>query len=111
MCRAGPTGAAQAGFGCRRSANLIESWLCSCSPFPLRAEQDRRERRKRLGLPEELTEEEKEAERQKAAAKAAEEARRKLPVKPVVGEGGGGGAGRVCTIVQCRVQRAKMQHM
>ena len=57
-----------------------------CAPArPPGAEQDRRERRKRLGLPEELTEEEKEAERQKAAAKAAEEAKRKLPVKPVTG--------------------------
>jgi hypothetical protein len=52
---------------------------------PDATEADRRERRKRLGLPEELTEEEKEAERQKAAAKAAEEARRKLPVKPITG--------------------------
>ncbi len=49
------------------------------------AESDRRERRRKLGLPEELTEEEREAERQKAAAKAAEEAKRKLPVKPITG--------------------------
>lgn len=50
-------------------------------------EEDRKERRRRLGLPEELTEEEKEEERRKAAAKAEEERRRKLPIKPVeVGE-------------------------
>lgn len=52
-------------------------------PRPRLAEEDRRERRRRLGLPEELTEEEKEAEREKAAAKAAQEAKRKLPIKPV----------------------------
>lgn len=45
-------------------------------------EQDRRERRRRLGLPEELTEEEKEAERKRLEEKLAEEARRKLPIKP-----------------------------
>lgn len=49
----------------------------------IKLEEDRKARRRRLGLPEELTEEEKEAERQKAAEKAAREAARKLPVKPV----------------------------
>lgn len=48
-------------------------------------EEDRRERRRKLGLPEELTEEEKEAERKKAADKAAAEAARKLPAKPIGG--------------------------
>ena len=47
-------------------------------------EQDRRERRARLGLPEELNEEEKEEERRREREKAEREARRRLPVKPVV---------------------------
>jgi hypothetical protein len=47
------------------------------------AEEDRRARRRKLGLPEELTEEEKEAERQKAADKEKEKLAKKLPVKPV----------------------------
>lgn len=43
----------------------------------------RRERRKKLGLPEELTEEEKEAERAAKEAEAQREAAKRLPVKPV----------------------------
>jgi UBX domain-containing protein 1/4 len=50
----------------------------------LKLEQDRRERRKKMGLPEELTPEEKEAERKQLEEKLAEEARRRLPVKPVI---------------------------
>lgn len=49
----------------------------------VKLEEDRRARRRRLGLPEELTEEEKEAERQKAAEKAVAAAKKKLPIKPV----------------------------
>lgn len=47
------------------------------------AEEDRRERRRRLGLPEELTEEEKAAEAAKKAAAAKAQASSKLPVKPI----------------------------
>lgn len=43
----------------------------------------RRERRRKLGLPEDLTEEEKAAEKARAEAEAAEAARKRLPVKPV----------------------------
>lgn len=43
----------------------------------------RRERRRKLGLPEELTEEEKAAEQAKREAQAAEEASKKLPVVPI----------------------------
>jgi UBX domain-containing protein 1/4 len=43
----------------------------------------RKARRRKLGLPEELTPEELEEEKRKAEEKAAEEAKRKLPVKPV----------------------------
>ena len=46
-------------------------------------EEDRRERRRQLGLPEELTPEEVEEEKRREREKAEEEARRKLPVKPV----------------------------
>lgn len=50
-------------------------------------EEDKRMRRRKLGLPEELTEEEKEEERRKAAAKIEEVHKKKLPIKPVeVGE-------------------------
>ena len=54
------------------------------SLYLLCAEQDRRERRAKLGLPEELTEQEKEEERRREKEKADAEARRRLPVKPVV---------------------------
>jgi hypothetical protein len=47
------------------------------------ADGRRRERRRKLGLPEELTEEEKAAEHAKAEAEAAEATRKRLPVKPV----------------------------
>ncbi len=48
-------------------AGLRGSW---CSHLPhWSAEEDRRERRRKLGLPEELTEEEKEEERRKAAVR------------------------------------------
>lgn len=43
----------------------------------------RKERRRNLGLPEELTEEEEAVEAQKRAAEAEREAARRLPVKPV----------------------------
>lgn len=43
----------------------------------------RKARRRKLGLPEELTPEELEEERRKAEEKAAAEAKKKLPVKPV----------------------------
>jgi hypothetical protein len=50
----------------------------------LKLEEDRKERRRRLGLPEELTEEEKAAEAEKARQKAAAEAARRTQyVKPV----------------------------
>jgi hypothetical protein len=65
--------------------------LCSCSEA-LRAklEQDRRERRRKLGLPEELTEEEKAREAEKARKKAEEEAARHyVYVKPISGEQAG----------------------
>lgn len=69
------------------------------------ADQDRRERRLRLGLPEELTEEEKEEERRKEREKAEVEARRKLPVKPVAGEAFGG-QGNTHTGIQCMAGHA-----
>lgn len=47
------------------------------------AEEDRKERRKKVGLPEELNEEEKEEEVRREREKAELEARRRLPVKPV----------------------------
>jgi hypothetical protein len=47
------------------------------------AEEDRRERRRKLGLPEELTPEEKAAEQAKLAEAAKAKASRALPVKPV----------------------------
>lgn len=43
----------------------------------------RKARRRKLGLPEELTPEELEEEKRKAEEKAAAEAKQKLPVKPV----------------------------
>eukprot|EP01025_Chloroclados_australasicus_P033538 TRINITY_DN34241_c2_g1_i1.p1 TRINITY_DN34241_c2_g1~~TRINITY_DN34241_c2_g1_i1.p1 ORF type:complete len:342 (-),score=69.32 TRINITY_DN34241_c2_g1_i1:32-982(-) len=46
-------------------------------------EQDRKERRKKLGLPEELTPEEQEAENKRLAEQAEQDARHKLTVKPV----------------------------
>lgn len=50
-------------------------------------EEDRRERRRKLGLPEELTEEEKAREAEKARKKAEEEVqRRHVYVKPISGE-------------------------
>ena len=52
----------------------------------VKLEQDRRERRRKLGLPPDLSEEEKAAEAQKAEERAAAEAKKKLPVKPAVGE-------------------------
>ena len=54
-------------------------------PFPTATlpDEDRRERRRKLGLPEELTEEEKEEERRRERVQAEEEAKRRLPVKPV----------------------------
>ncbi len=48
-----------------------------------RAEEDRRERRRKLGLPEDLTPEEKAAEAAKLAEAAKAKAARALPVKPV----------------------------
>jgi hypothetical protein len=47
------------------------------------AEEDRRERRRKLGLPEELTEEEKAAEAAKKAEAAKAKVSRALPVKPI----------------------------
>lgn len=47
------------------------------------AEEDRRERRRKLGLPEELTPEEKAAEAVKQAEAAKAKASRALPIKPV----------------------------
>ncbi len=47
------------------------------------AEEDRRERRRKLGLPEELTEEEKAAEAAKRAEAAKAKTARALPVKPI----------------------------
>lgn len=43
----------------------------------------RRERRRKAGLPEELTEEEQAAENAKAEAEAAAAAKRRLPAKPI----------------------------
>lgn len=68
---------------------------CDCLAFAwcsaaLRAklEEDRRERRRKLGLPEELTEEEKAKEAEKARKKAEEEEqRRHVYIKPISGEG------------------------
>lgn len=60
----------------------------SCSAA-LRAklEEDRKERRRKLGLPEELTEEEKAREAEKARKKAEEEeTKRHVYVKPISGE-------------------------
>ena len=47
------------------------------------AEEDRKERRRKLGLPEELTEAEKEAERARLAESAKAKPTIGLPVKPV----------------------------
>jgi hypothetical protein len=50
-------------------------------------EEDRKERRRKLGLPEELTEEEKAREAEKARKKAEEEVtKRHVYVKPITGE-------------------------
>lgn len=54
----------------------------------INAEEDRRERRRKLGLPEELTEEEKAAEAAAAAQKAEAASKKKaafVTVKPVTG--------------------------
>jgi hypothetical protein len=49
-------------------------------------EEDRKERRRKLGLPEELTDEEKAREADKARKKAEEEeAKRHVYVKPITG--------------------------
>ena len=56
----------------------------------LSPEEDRKERRRKLGLPEDLTEEEKKAEADKAEQQRKEEEARKKAftvVKPVSGEG------------------------
>ena len=47
------------------------------------AEEDRKERRRKLGLPEELTEEEKAAERARLAESAKAKPSIGLPVKPI----------------------------
>ena len=47
------------------------------------AEEDRKERRRKLGLPEELTEEDKAAERARAAESAKAKPTIGLPVKPI----------------------------
>ena len=64
-------------------------WRPTGLPHGLDAEEDRRERRRKLGLPEELTPEELEAQRaREAEAAAKKEAQRLkdiLPVKPVSG--------------------------
>lgn len=51
-------------------------------------EEDRRERRRKLGLPEELTEEEKAKEAEKARKKAEQEetTKKHVYVKPISGE-------------------------
>lgn len=70
-------------------------------------EEDRRERRRKLGLPEELTEEEKAKEADKARQRAEAEVKRHVFVKPVSGECGwvcsgcrgvGGGVCCVCGV-------------
>lgn len=48
-----------------------------------RTEEDRRERRRKLGLPEELTDEEKAAEAAKRAEATKAKTARALPVKPI----------------------------
>jgi hypothetical protein len=71
---------------------LPHLYLCLCPHNPLSAalraklEEDRKERRRKLGLPEELTEEEKAREADKARKKAEEEeAKRHVCVKPISG--------------------------
>ena len=56
------------------AASLSEPWC---------AEEDRKERRRKLGLPEELTEAEKEAERARLAQSAKAKPTIGLPVKPI----------------------------
>ena len=56
------------------TASLSESWC---------AEEDRKERRRKLGLPEELSEAEKEAERARLAQSAKAKPTIGLPVKPI----------------------------
>lgn len=77
----------------RQSSSLSTSVLCPCSEaLRARLEEDRRERRRRLGLPEELTEEEKAREAERARKKAEQEtAKRQVfgHVKPISGEWGG----------------------
>lgn len=86
LCRAGLAGTMQPvgpAFYVGSPNQSCHAMLC-CARC---AEQDRRERRRQQGKPEELTEEEKEAERQKEAAKQAQESKRKLPVRPISGLG------------------------
>jgi hypothetical protein len=76
------------GFGrcrCFRQGSFMRFTSCLCASWVpcSRAVPCRKERRRKLGLPEELTPEEEEAERQKLAADAGREAARRLPVKPV----------------------------
>ncbi len=52
--------------------------VCTCA-----AEEDRRERRRKLGLPEELSEEEKAAERAKQEERGKAKAAHALPVRRV----------------------------
>lgn len=82
--------------------------------MPLHAEEDKRERRRRLGLPPDPTPEELAADAERAAQRATEEAAKKLPPPVVVGDAdalrdvlvsikkqaGEGGAARVTTCFQ-----------
>lgn len=68
---------------------LHATFICRSEALRAKLEQDRRERRKKLGLPEELTEEEKAREAEKARKKAEEEAAKHyVYVKPISGEQG-----------------------
>jgi hypothetical protein len=66
---------------------LCDITMCCSAALRAKLEEDRKERRRKLGLPEELTEEEKAREAEKARKKAEEEeGKRHVYVKPISGE-------------------------
>ena len=79
---------------------LLNTWCLTVfgrDALRKKLEEDRRERRRKLGLPEELTEEEKARDAEKERAKAEQELKRHVFIKPVSGTGEGvcGGSGRM----------------
>lgn len=82
-------------------ALVLACVTCCSAALRAKLEEDRKERRRKLGLPEELTDEEKAREADKARKKAEEEeAKRHVYVKPITGVRTGGGGMGVAVFLQ-----------